>query len=291
MKELRHAGAEGKRMKDRLMIATCQFPVSADISKNGAYMMNQMTVAANQNADVAHFSESSLSGYAGIDLNKIDRKNNSQMREELEKISALAAKLKLWAIVGGHQFEGRQKKPYNCLWIINSQGEQVGRYDKRFCTGKAGREEHYHYKPGRHAVQFRINGIPCSVLICHEWRYPELYREQLRMGTKILFQSWYDGNLSNAAYLKEGQEMGSLIIGTVRGSAAHNQLWISASNTSRRESCFASFVVRPDGRMVHQLKRNVAGVLMTRINTRQKFSDPSGPWRKRALGGILHSDV
>ena len=77
-------------MKNRLVIATCQFPVSADISKNRTYILNQMTDAAKQNADVAHFSESCLTGYPGIDFSRIDRMNDSRMREELEKISAPA---------------------------------------------------------------------------------------------------------------------------------------------------------------------------------------------------------
>ncbi|MBW2514419.1 MAG: carbon-nitrogen hydrolase family protein [Deltaproteobacteria bacterium] len=278
-------------MKNHLVIATCQFPVSADIDKNAACIMKQMASARDHGADVAHFSESSLSGYAGIDFKRINKQHSVILQGALDKISDLASKLELWAIIGGHQFEGRQKKPYNCLWIIDSRGNVAHRYDKRFCTGKAGELEHFHYKPGRDAVQFKIRGIPCGVLTCHEWRYPELYREQFGLGTKVLFQSWYDGNLSKAEYQTQGREMGSLITGTVRGSAANNQLWISASNTSRKESCFASFVVRPDGRIVHQLKRNVAGVLITWINSREKFADPSGPWRQRARKGILHSGV
>jgi len=110
-----------------------------------------------------------------------------------------------------------------------------------------------------------------------------LYREQKRLGTEILFQSWYDGNLSTAKFAEEGNDLGSLITGTVRGNAANNSLWISASNTSKKESCFASFVVRPDGRIVHQLKRNVTGVLISKINLSTKFEDPSGHWRERAF--------
>lgn len=276
-------------MKNRLTMATCQYPVSADIQKNASYVMNQMTAAKASGADISHFPESSLSGYAGIDFQQPEDRDDTLLMDSLEKVCRKAATLKIWTIVGGHQFEGRNKKPYNCLWIIDSRGQIAWRYDKRFCTGKANQLEHFYYRPGRKVVQFKIKGVSCGVLICHEWRYPELYREQNRLGTRILFQSWYDGNLSLADYQKEGRELGTLIPGTVRGSAANNQLWISASNTSARESCFASFVVRPDGQVVHKLKRNFSGVLITRINPDEVFADPSGPWRNRAVRGVLHS--
>ena len=100
-----------------------------------------------------------------------------------------------------------------------------------------------------------------------------------------------ESSLSARIYQEEGREMGSLITGTVRGRAANNHLWISASNTSQRESCFAGFVVQPDGRLLHQLKRNVAGVLISQFDLSKAFADPSGPWRDRAIQGILHSNV
>ena len=107
----------------------------------------------------------------------------------------------------------------------------------------------------------------------------------------MLFQSWYDGSLSAEAYKAVGRDLGSLIVGTVRGRAANNALWISASNTSMRESCFASFMVQPDGRILRQLKRNVTGLIISHIDLNKNYSDPSGPWRDRAVQGIFHNDV
>jgi hypothetical protein len=48
-------------------------------------------------------------------------------------------------------------------------------------------------------------------------------------------------------------------------------------------------VARPDGRIVRRLKRNITGVLITRIDIRRPFEDPSKYWRPRAMQGILHS--
>lgn len=73
-------------------------------------------------------------------------------------------------------------KPHNSLYIINATGSIVDRYDKRFCAGDP--EESagglVHYTPGDHLSVFTINGIRCGALICHDYRYPELYREYKR---------------------------------------------------------------------------------------------------------------
>ena len=276
-------------MINALTLATCQFPVSADIRLNASYIGRQMQAAAEKGAAIAHFSESSLNGYAGVDFKHFESQAEILRERALEKIARLSARLKIWAIIGGHCFEKNNTKPFNCLWLIDSNGTIIRRYDKRFCTGKKEELEHFYYKPGKKPVQFKINGFTCGLLICHEWRYPELYREQKKMGTEIIFQSWYDGHLSPVKYKKKGEELGSLITGAVRGYAANNHMWISASNTSGRESCFAAFVVQPDGKIYHQLRRNVAGILISKINRNSEFEDPSGPWRKRAIKGILHS--
>ena len=103
------------------------------------------------------------------------------------------------------------------------------------------------------------------------------------MRVKILFQSWYDGNKSEGKFKGEGKELGELITGSVRGYAANNYLWISGSNTSRKESSFPAFVVRPDGIYQGKLHRNRPGVLISHIDFQKDFPDPSGHLRDRIL--------
>ncbi len=268
-------------MNGELTIATCQFPVSADIDNNRGYIRKLIIQAKRKGAEIAHFSESSLSGYAGIDFNTFEKYDETLLRNSLDDLCQLSAELKIWVIVGGHQYGKDHAKPFNCLWIINDRGKIIDRYDKRLLFGKDNEQEHFYYQSGERFVQFELNGIKCGLLICHEWRYPELYREHMKMGTELLFQSWYDGNLSKKSYLTDGKELGTLITGTVRGNAANNYLWISASNTSKAESSFASFLARPDGRIVHQLKRNVTSILISRIDFTQEYVDPSRSGREK----------
>ena len=263
-------------MSGKIRIATCQHAVSGDVNKNFSAIKKHIIYAKSQKADIIHFSESNLSGYAGIDFIKFKEYDEEFLQANLSEVIALAREYKLWLIIGSHHYEKGQTKPYNCLYLINENGIIVDRYDKRLLYTA----ELPFYTAGKKPVIFNLKGISYGLLICHEWRYPEVYRKYKQAGVDLIFQSWYDGNLSAGQYKKEGKELGQLIVGTVKGNAASNYLWISASNTSKRESTFPAMVVCPDGKIESKLYRNRSGVLITDIDLSKKFADPSGHLRK-----------
>jgi hypothetical protein len=76
---------------------------------------------------------------------------------------------------------------------------------------------------------------------------------------------------------------------TLQAAAASSHVWISASNTSARESCFPAFFVRADGVITGRLRRNRAGVLLTRLDTKEPLYDSTVAWRGRAMRGIHHT--
>ncbi len=75
----------------------------------------------------------------------------------------------------------------------------------------------------------------------------------------------------------------------MHAAAADNHFWISCSNTSAPESCWASFVVRPDGVIVGRLRKNTAGVLCINIDQTRQYYDSTAQWRDRAMRGVFHS--
>ena len=52
----------------QLKVATCQFPVSGRVDENAEYIKDFIKEAASNEADIVHFSEAALSGYAGVDV-------------------------------------------------------------------------------------------------------------------------------------------------------------------------------------------------------------------------------
>jgi hypothetical protein len=76
---------------------------------------------------------------------------------------------------------------------------------------------------------------------------------------------------------------------SVQAAATANHLCVSCSNTSARHSCFPSFFVRADGIITGRLRRNVAGVLVSTVDTGQRLYDGTRDWRDRAMRGTFHS--
>ena len=275
----------------KMIVATCQFPVSGDIRKNLSHIVRQMRQAHRRHAHVVHFSECALSGYAGTDFKSFADCDWKILRESMERIMLLARRLRVWVIVGANHRLGRGHKPHNSLYVINDRGRLVDRYDKRFCTGdaKASCGDLKHYSPGDHFVTCRIRGIVCGLLICHDFRYPELYREYQRRGVRVMFHSYHNGHWSKT-HIRRHRNIWALVVPAgMQTHAASNNMWISANNTTRRQSSWTSFFVRPDGIMTGRLPAHRSGVLISKIDPRAKFYDPSAVWRLRAIQGIYHS--
>ena len=269
--------------KRNLTIAVSQYPVSANIEKNLSYCLDHINIAKEKGAEVVQFSECSLTGYGGIDFLSYDDQNYELVLSSLKEIMKIAGDLKIRVLIGSHFFVKDFEKPKNVIFYINENGEFGARYEKRILAGTEGTLDHVFYAAGDDPVVFEINGIKCGMLICHEWRYPELYREYKKLGVQLIFHSWYDAGYDPKAYIHEGTQMGELIVGATRGNAANNYLWVSGSNNCNRESSFPSFVAQPDGRILNRLKRNVPGLLIATIDFDQKFDDPSFYGRRRFL--------
>ena len=275
----------------KLAIATCQFPVDRDIRRNLRYVLRQMDRAKQQRAHVAHFSELCLSGYAGSEFRSYRGFDWELLGQATERVLEAAKRLKLWVILGSsHRLTGRHK-PHNSLYIINDQGRIVDRYDKMFCTGsRSGRDgDLAHYSPGDHLPVFTIAGVRCGVQICHDFRYEELYRKMKTKRIQLVFHSYHNGHSTRAKLDRYQNVWGMIVPPTMQTYAANNYMWISANNTTARESCWPSFFVRPDGFIVGRLRQHVAGVLISEIDTAKKYYDAAESWRDRAIKGVLHS--
>ena len=289
----------------KLNVATCQFPIDSNIESNLQHIMQQMISAQEQGAKVVHFPESCLSGYAGTDFLSYENFNWGLLEKCTYEVLDLARKLHIWVILGStHRLSG-QNKPHNSLYIIDDKGNLIDRYDKMFCagdeTGKTG--DLAHYTPGNHFCVFKIENVCCGTLICHDGRYPELYREYKRKGVQLMFHSYHAGHIDAERFRAMQNQVGFdnhqfnpeiTIPGITQPAAMHvaaanNYMWISCPNSSARESCWSSFFVRPDGVITGKVKRHTTGILLSTVDTEAKFYDSTVAWRDRAMKGIFHS--
>lgn len=288
-----------------LILATSQFATSADPTANAAAMIGQVKEAAARGADLVHFPEACLSGYAGHGLGSHDGYDWAALRQARAAVVAAVRQAGIWAVIGSAHPLSAGNKPHNSLYILDDQGRLVDRYDKRFCAGDetARTGDLAHYTPGDHACPFTLKDVRIGTLICHEYRYPELYRDYQRRGVQLILHSFHSGNINPARFAEMAAAVGSehhplnpattiagiTQLNAVPTAAADNHFWISAANSSARHSCWGAFVARPDGVVTGRLPVEEPGLLITRIDLREHFYDSTRAWRERAMQGILHS--
>lgn len=286
-----------------LKVATAQFAVSSDIAGNLAAVERLMRQARAANADVVHFCEAALSGYAGVDFARFDGFDWPRLETATRRVMALAGELGLWAVVGSAHRLSNSHKPHNSVHVIDASGALVDRYDKRFCAGDAAglTGDLAHYTPGDHFAVFEIAGVRCGVLVCHDYRYPELYRAYHRLGARMMFHGFHAGGLSaeRFAAMEAGVGVHHLTGGTTLpaitmpagmiAAASNNNLWISCPNSSAPRSCWPSFFVRPDGVITGALGAETEGLLLSEVDLTADIYDSTVAWRDRAIDRVLHS--
>jgi predicted amidohydrolase len=262
----------------KIRVATCQFPVSADIKSNYQYIESQMIEAKLRKADVVHFPECALSGYPGTDMITLEGFNWVELHRMTDSVMALAKRLNIWVILGSlHKLSGTNK-PHNSLYVITPEGKILDRYDKRFCTGS----DLKYSSPGDHFVTFMINGVKCGLLICYDVRFPELYREYRKLGCDVIFQSFYNARQSN------GSIHPIIMPLSAEAHAATNYFYMSLTNSSAAES-WPCYFITPDGLVQNKLTPNIPGILISDIDISEEFYDASKEFRNDAMKGKLNS--
>ena len=262
-----------------LNVATCQFAVGGNVRRNGSRIRKQMALAKEGGAEVAHFPETALTGYAGADHADWEGFDWDALHEESPRIREDARRLGLWVILGSAHRLTDPHLPHNCLYAINSDGDVVERYDKRFCTGGDLRM----YSPGDHLSVFEINGVRCGMLICYDIRFPELYRAYARENVQCMFHSFYNARATGPGIHT------TIMRPTLQARAASNYVWISGNNSSAYYGSWPSVFIQPDGVIARSLRFNRAGVMVNTVDTKAQLYDASGGYRQLALAGELNN--
>jgi len=260
-----------------IKVATCQFAVGASIKRNSKIICEFLRKSRKAKADIVHFSECALSGYVGTDFPNFEGYDWDMLKEETQKIMSLAAKLRLWIVLGSTHRLTEPNRSHNSLYLINPMGKIVDRYDKRFCTSGDLRR----LTPGNRFVYFVINGVKCSLLICFDLRFPELYRWLYKEGINCIFQSFYNAR-------QKGPSLHTYIMRqTMQCHAATNHFWASCANSSGYYSPYPSFFIQPDGIIAKQLRQNRPGLMVNTVDLRRKFYDPMADFRDMVIAGAL----
>ena len=166
-----------KPMPQTLRVAVVQVAFAGSVAGNLALVEQAASDAASQSADVVLFPECVTTGYAG-DLGSLDR---AEVTGAIRSVGAMAARLRMNIIVGTPLFMGR--KLYNAMVLFDRRGRCVHGYAKCHLTPR----DRQWFTPGNGLSWFKVDGVPCTAIICHERRYPELVRLPVMAGARVVF--------------------------------------------------------------------------------------------------------
>lgn len=161
----------------QLRVGAVQMKFAPTIAANVRQIEEAVTELKRRKVGVALFPECCTTGY-NFDFSRL---TEADIMSAVETLQGLAARHDIHLLVGTPLF--RRRRLQNCLLVINRRGCIEHCYAKCQLTG---RDQRY-FTPGNHVALFKIDGISCTSIICHERRYPELVRVATMAGAQILF--------------------------------------------------------------------------------------------------------
>ncbi len=166
-----------KPKSPRWRVAAVQMEFRPTVAANLDSILEQLGQAVEVGADVVLFPECAVTGYGKA----LEQLAADEVEGALAEIACAARRAGCSVLVGAPTFE--RGRWYNSLVVYDRRGRERFRYRKVHLTSGDRRV----FAPGNSVAFFRLDGIPCTAIICHERRFPELVRLPVMLGARVLF--------------------------------------------------------------------------------------------------------
>jgi predicted amidohydrolase len=258
-------------MKKSLKVATVQMHASEDIEANARKIVNYLKQLSKDGVEVAAFHEGVLFGYCCRPA-FWKRFDISRIKKAEKQIVRACKQNGIATVVGSVHEEDRTR--FNSLLVVDRDGTVAGRYGKIHLAGEKW------CQPSQHLPIYKLCGIDCCFLICHDVRYPELVRLPAASGAKICFFCSCESPITAEFKLSAYRAMpiarateNSIYV--VMSNAPADPDDINRSGSSHGESKF----IHPDGNVLAE-----AGYFTEEALVRDlRMADATGSMARRAV--------
>jgi omega-amidase len=161
----------------KFTVAVAQMRFRPPVAANMRWITGVIRAAAGLGADAVLFPECATTGY-NVDFRKIPA---AAIEDACDEIRAAARAASCGVIVGCPTMLRNRRR--NSVLVYDRRGREVFRYDKTHLTAR----DQKSFQRGNAVAFFRLNQVPCTAIICHERRYPELVRLPVMMGAQVIF--------------------------------------------------------------------------------------------------------
>ena len=220
-----------------LRVAAVQMRSSRDLDDNVARIRKSLRRCADDGARVAVFPECALTGYYGDLIPKISA---GQLADAEAQVARACRDVGIYAVVGTpHRANG---KLFNSSVVIDPSGKVVERYHKVQLAEPWP-------DPGDHLSVFKVDGVPCSIIVCHDERYPELVRLPVLAGARVVFY------LSHESGVRAENKIGPYRA-QIQARAVENTVYVAHANAPANDDTSGSHgqsrLIAPDGTVLHE---------------------------------------
>jgi predicted amidohydrolase len=221
-----------------MRVAAVQMRSSRNLNDNVAVMKNHVEECARDGARVVIFPECALSGY--FDEEYMKQLTSEALDAALQHICNTCRERKVYAIVGIPYRDGDTL--FNSAIVIDPAGTVVERYHKIQLAERWP-------SAGDHLSVFPIDGVPCSIIICHDERYPELVRLPVLAGARVVFYLSHESGIRNESKLAPYRAQ-------IQARAVENTVYVVQANAPANEDTSGSHgqsrIIAPDGNIVKE---------------------------------------
>lgn len=234
-----------------LKVAAVQFRSSFDINKNCSRMSEYLGWLATEGVQVAVFPECALTGYYTGTTMPLPEKEIVVAEERLRQT---CHDKKIAAVFGSaYKINGHT---YDTAVVFDANGRLLERYGKIYLAERWD-------VPGNHIAFFDMDGIPSTVIICHDERFPELVRLPALAGARVLYY------ISSESSLKESSKM-IPYRAQIMARAEENGIFVVAANAPANSDLTGSHgqsrIIASDGNIIKEASVFGEDVLISTLN-------------------------
>jgi predicted amidohydrolase len=237
-----------------LTVAAVQMRSSHSLAENLSRITNAIYECARKSARVVVFPECALSGYFGEAVMKLSAEQLAAAQQQVAQACRAAG---MYAVVGSAWRDG--EKLFNSALVFSPAGQVIERYHKIHLVESWP-------QAGDHLSVFQIEGVPCSVIICHDERYPELVRLPVLAGAKVIFY------LSSESGLHEESKLGPYRA-QIQARAVENTVYVIQANAPANKDATGSHgqsrIMAPDGNIMQEASIFQEDVLVQTLELRR----------------------
>lgn len=262
-----------------LRVAVVQMRSTADLNANVRHTIELLQRCAKERVQVAVFPECSLTGYLP---ELIPTLKQEQIAAAANEVAQACGRIGIAAVLGSPWREG--DKLYNSALIVDERGRVVERYHKVQLA------ENWPVG-GDHLSVYKLFGVPCSTIICHDERYPELVRLPVLAGARVVFY------ISHESGIRQESKLGPYRA-QIQARAVENTVYIAQANAPANDDATGSHghsrLIAPDGNVLQEATVFGEDVLVADFDLTKatgamaKRSTTRGPLTKWYEEGVKH---